>query len=157
MNGHLRSIAEMNTFWFLNSLDGVSDDQAWQRTADANSFGFVALHVANARYGLARLAGLDGIENPLLPFTKDVKKIDDLREQPALSQIRDAWTFLADELHDYIALVDVERPLEHRFPSEDKTVGGVLLFLIHHDGYHIGQLSMLRKTFGLPGTRLMKA
>lgn len=156
MNSHLRSITEMNTFWFINSLDGVDEQQAWQRTADnANSFGFVALHVANARYGLARMAGLE-VENPLAPFMKDVKKIDDLREQPTVAQIRDAWNALAPELHDYVAMVDIERELEHRFPIEDKTIGGIVLFIIHHDGYHIGQLSMLRKTLGLPGTKLMR-
>ncbi|HEX7833084.1 MAG TPA: DinB family protein [Thermoanaerobaculia bacterium] len=158
MNAHLRSITEMNTAWFLNSVDGVGEEQAWNRTADnANSFGFVALHVANARYGLARLAGLDGIANPLQPYMKDVKTIDDLREQPTIAQIRDAWTALAPELHDYVAMVDVERPLEHRFPLDDKTVGGLLLFIIHHDGYHVGQLSMLRKTLGLSGTKLMRS
>jgi uncharacterized damage-inducible protein DinB len=157
MNGHLRSITEMNTAWFLNSVEGVDDEQAWRRTAEnVNNFGFVALHVANARYGLARMAGLDGIENPLAPYMKGVKTIDDLQEHPTVAQIRDAWTALAPEFHDYVAMVDVERELEHRFPVEDKTVGGLLLFIVHHDGYHIGQLSMLRKTLGLTATKLMR-
>jgi uncharacterized damage-inducible protein DinB len=156
MNAHLRSIAEMNTFWFLNSLDGVSEEQAWRRTADnANSLGFVALHVADARYFFAKTAGLE-LPNPLQQYTKGIHTIDEMKEHPTLDQIRDAWNTLAAELHDYIAMVDVERELAHRFPSEDKTVGGFLLFAIHHDAYHIGQLSMLRKTLGLSATKLMR-
>jgi uncharacterized damage-inducible protein DinB len=157
MNSHLRSIAETNTIGFLNSLEDVSEEQAWTRTADkTNSLGFIALHTASARYGLAKTAGLDDLTNPLLQYTKDVKNIDELRAHPTLAEIREAWTALADEFHDYVAMVDIERPLEHRFPVDDKTVGGVLLFIIHHDAYHIGQLSMLRKSLGLTATKLAK-
>lgn len=155
MNAHLRSITEMSTAWFLNSLDGVSEEQAWRRTADnANSFGYVALHVANARYFFAKTAGLE-LANPLTQYTKGVRTNDELKDHPTLDQIRDAWNALAPELHDYIAMVDIERELDHRFPNTDKTVGGFLLFAIHHDAYHIGQLSMLRRTHGLNGTKLM--
>lgn len=155
MNAHLRGIVEMNTFWFVNSLDGVSEDQAWRRVADgANSLGFVAMHATEARYYFARLCGLD-LPSPLLPFTKGVRTIDQMREHPSVAEIRGAWVALAHELHDYVAMVDIEREVEHTFPSGDKTVGGLLLFGVHHDAYHIGQMSMLRKTLGLPATKLM--
>lgn len=155
MNGHLRSITEMNTVWFRNSLDGVDEEQAWRRVAaGANSFGYVALHVADARYFFAKMLGLE-VPNPLLPFTKGIRNIDEMKEHPALEQILAAWNGLADELHDFVAMVDVARELEHRFPSGDKTAGGLILFSVHHDAYHIGQLSLLRKALGLKATRLM--
>lgn len=156
MNAHLRSITEMNTFWFVNSLDGVDEEQAWRRIADdTNSLGYVAMHVTDARYFFARLCGLE-VPSPLAQFTKGIRTIDEMKEHPSLAQIRDAWVAFADELHDYVAMVDLEREVEHKFPSGDKTVGGLLLFAVHHDAYHIGQMSLLRKTLGLPATKLMR-
>ena len=35
-------------------------------------------------------------------------------------------------------------------PLEDSSVLGLLGFMVQHDSYHVGQLSMLRKHAGLP-------
>jgi uncharacterized damage-inducible protein DinB len=155
MNGHLRSITEMNTSWFRNSVEGVSEEQAWRRVVEGtNSLGYVALHVADARAYFAKMIGLE-MPNPLSSFTKGIRNIEEMREHPTLAQILEAWNRLADELHDYVAMVDAARAVEHRFPSGDKTVAGLILFTAHHDAYHIGQMSLLRKALGLKATRLM--
>ena len=36
-----------------------------------------------------------------------------------------------------------------KFPIDDESVLGGISFLVGHEAYHIGQLSILRKFFGL--------
>jgi hypothetical protein len=40
-----------------------------------------------------------------------------------------------------------------RFPIGDATVLGLIAFMVQHDSYHIGQLALLRKHYGLPAMR----
>ena len=39
------------------------------------------------------------------------------------------------------------------FPLANGTLLGTLTFLVQHDSYHLGQLSLLRKYCGLPAMR----
>ena len=48
---------------------------------------------------------------------------------------------------------DLDAPSDARFPLFNGTRLGTLTFLVQHDSYHVGQLSLLRKYCGLPAMR----
>ena len=74
--------------------------------------------------------------------------------RPALpDEIRAAWSGVSDTLGQRLAAVsaaDLDKPITTDMLLEHKTTLGMLVFLVQHDSYHIGQLSLLRKYAGAP-------
>jgi len=149
----LAEILRLNTRLFRNCLDGLTDEQARVRpTAATNSAAFVAAHVADSRYFLLKTLGTDR-KSPLEPYLGGWKSIDQITEWPTLTDVQSAWTEAAHALRDRLdamTTAELDAPSNSGFPIENQTVLGVLAFLVQHDSYHVGQLSLLRKHAGLP-------
>ena len=138
---------------FLNCLDGVTEEAALHRPGDtANHMAFIAAHLVDARHWLAREVSLQA-ENPFAERLAGARTIDDLEDCPSLAESRDAWRALAQPLEARLAVVDattLDRPSATRFPIADRSLVGTIAFLVHHEGYHIGQLALLRRIVGSP-------
>ena len=49
-----------------------------------------------------------------------------------------------------ITPAELDAPSGSQMPLEDSSVLGLFGFMVQHDSYHLGQLSLLRKYAGLP-------
>jgi uncharacterized damage-inducible protein DinB len=149
----LAAILRLNQRLLLNCLDGLTDDVARRRHAEAvNSATFIAAHVADTRFVVLRALG-GSLENPLSASLAKAKSIDDIVDWPSLDTIRAAWTSVStaiDERLEAITPEELSAQSERAFPGVERTCLGVLTFLVQHDSYHIGQLALLRKPAGLP-------
>jgi hypothetical protein len=152
----LAEILRLNTVLFRNCLDGLSDEQAALRPSNAtNSAAFVAAHLTNSRFFLLNMLGA-AEKDPLASYLDGRKSLDELERLPALGEIHAAWTHAAHLLRDRLATLtaaELDGPSTARFPLANGTLLGTLTFLVQHDSYHIGQLSLLRKYCGLPAMR----
>ena len=152
----LAEILRLNTTLFRNCLDGLSDEQAAARPSGAtNNAAFVAAHLTNARYYLLKTLGVEETD-PLASYLDGRKSLDALEKLPPLSEIQAAWTKAAHLLRDRLAALtpaDLDAPSSAKFPLADGTLLATLTFLVQHDSYHVGQLSLLRKYCGLPAVR----
>ncbi len=149
----LADILKLNTRLLRNCLDGVPDEKAAVRPSpDTNSATFIAAHLTDARFYLLKMLGVSH-PNPIAAFLAGAKSIDEIKELPSLDQVQEAWSDVAHALRDRlesITAVELDAPVDTRFPMPNATLLGVLTFLVQHDSYHIGQLAMLRKHAGLP-------
>jgi uncharacterized damage-inducible protein DinB len=149
----LYEILKLNTRLFLNCLDGVDDATARERpSADTNSIGFITCHVLHARYYLAGFLGLEAV-NPFQELFDAAHDVNDL-EVPPLGELRSAWGELSAQLVDRtpeVTEAELARDSGQEFPLDDGTVRGAVAFLVQHESFHIGQLALLRKYFGLEG------
>ena len=120
-----------------------------------NNAAFVAAHLASSRFFLLKALGVEA-PDPLAPYLDGQKSLDDLETLPSLDEIHAAWTrgahLLRDRL-DRLTAADVDAPSTAKFPLANGTLLGTLTFLVQHDSYHLGQLSLLRKYCGLPAVR----
>lgn len=152
----LAEILRLNTVLFRNCLESLSDEQAAQRpSGETNNAAFVAAHLTNSRFYLLKMLGVTD-PDPLAPYLDGQKSLDDIDRLPPLSEIQSAWTTAAHLLRDCLAALtppDLDAPSSARFPLSDGTMLGTLTFLVQHDSYHLGQLSLLRKYCGLPAMR----
>lgn len=152
----LAEILRLNTVLFRNCLDGLTDETACVRpTGDTNSAAFVAAHLTNSRFFLLKLLGVDDAD-PLSRYLDGRKAIGDVVEMPPLAEIASAWTRVSRQLRDRCATLsdaDLDAPASMRFPLSDGTLMSTFTFLVQHDSYHVGQLSLLRKYYGLPAMR----
>jgi uncharacterized damage-inducible protein DinB len=98
------------------------------------------------------VAGLEQA-SPLSRWLQGAKTIDDIKELPPLADVVAAWTAASHALRESLGGLDaaaLDGPPKARFPAGGATMLGALTFLVQHDSYHVGQLSLLRKHAGLP-------
>ena len=93
-------------------------------------------------------------ENPLAPVLAGAKTLEDVKGPLPLDATRAAWATVSAALRAALESLTPEQldaPSTMRFPISDKTLLGVIAFLVQHDAYHLGQLSLLRRQLGLAG------
>ena len=149
----LKSTLDLNTRLYLNCLDGVTDEMATKRpNGQTNHMAFLAVHVLDARYYLAKGAGLD-IECPFKDALEGARGLDDIEDYPSLDAVRDAWKDVSARLSSRLEALtdaDLNGKAPYDFPIDGgETILGMLAFLTQHDSYHVGQLAILRRYLGL--------
>jgi uncharacterized damage-inducible protein DinB len=149
----LAGILRLNSKLFGNCLDQVTDAQARERPSDTTNSGtFVAGHLAEARFWGLKILGAERA-NPLEKYLGQWKGIDEITTWPSLAEIKSAWAEASAALDRRMAAItpaELDAPSGSQMPLEDSSVLGLFAFMVQHDSYHLGQLSLLRKHAGLP-------
>ena len=152
----LAEILELNTRLLHNCLVGMTDEQANARPSnETNSAAFIAAHLADSRFYLLRALGVDR-PCPLARYLDGKTSITELNSPIALDEVYAAWSEVSDALRERLAaltVADLDADAATRFPVSDRTVLGMLTFLVQHDSYHVGQLALLRKYGGFPAMK----
>jgi hypothetical protein len=146
-------IYAMNTALYERALEGMDDQVLRRRPSESgNPPLWIAGHLASVRFGIAGLLGQPR-ENPLgKTFVRGAAV--DVAALPGLDVIRQAWAEgsalvrrgLEEATEDLLA-----QPSPRKFPMEDGSIRGAVTFLCWHEGYHMGQMSLLRRCAGLAG------
>ncbi len=151
----LLEILSINTRLFRNCLQGVSDEIARQApNRETNSVAFLACHLVDARNYLAKLIGLE--TGSQLRASQNYLAVVEQKSEPPLDQILEAWQEVSGVLKERLTEVtddQLNASSPEHFPIEDSTLFGALVFLLHHESYHIGQIAMARKYFGAGAMR----
>ncbi len=148
----LNELIVLNTWLLPNVLAGVDDELAQRRPqGGANNMSFIAAHIADARYMLASILGED-VKSPLDRSLDAVHHIDQVKVFPRLTEILAAWDSTSGLLRDRFAaatpaILDSEAPLS--LPTEVNTVLAGATVLLQHESFHLGQMALLRRIFGL--------
>ncbi|MGH2564697.1 MAG: DinB family protein [Ginsengibacter sp.] len=141
-------IFNMNDRLFLNTLRGVTEEQAKERiTGHVNPVIWIAAHTIWARYNALMFLGAPS-RNPYNNLFENFKAYDASLNYPSLAEIKDEWEKVSGLLHDAIKNVSEEHlaadsPIKS--PIGDFTNGGTVAFLAQHESYDIGQLGLLKK------------
>jgi hypothetical protein len=149
----------LNTRLFNNVLEGVKDVQGNKRvTEEVNHLQWIAGHITNARYNYCTMLGLDSTfeykelyVDPTLPPPGN-RVIDPKIKYPSLSKISELWNVLAPSFVNALSKVSDEQAaavMPFGTPINDDSFIGFFGFLISHESYHIGQMSLVRKYLGL--------
>mgnify|MGYP001278336801 CR=1 FL=1 len=158
MDPRVTALAEMlrlNGRLYQNCLAGLTDQAARERLAGpgaTNSAAFVAAHLVDSRYYLLDCLGVKQA-SPLTGAKGGFNNIADVTDFPSLATVRTAWQTAGDLLGKRLASLtaaELDTALAPGFPIETQTTLGLLTFMVQHEGYHLGQLGLLRKHSGLP-------
>lgn len=145
------AVFRLDTRLLVNCFAGVDDAKALHRPSDeVNNMAFVAAHLADSRRYLANMLGPE-VDNPF-PDLADGIGIDDFPELPTVEALLKAWKKMGEVLDERLQAataeqLDADAPID--FGVDDGSLLGGIAFLLHHEGYHIGQLAYLRKLMGL--------
>jgi hypothetical protein len=150
------SILEVNTRLFKNVLEGINDSRAQKPVwSQSNPVAFIALHLVDARFVLARLVG-DESENPYAQKYGDITNADEIDSYPSLKELLRNWKMISDRIHRAFVQLPpraLRQPCPYDFPIEDPSLFAGLYFMLHHESYHIGQIGLMRKGHGLSAMR----
>lgn len=133
---------------FVRSFDGVTEQEALTRFMPMNSIGWIVGHLADQeqRYWL-RLQGKDlaapGL-NALVGHGKPATT-------PALAEMWDAWNAVSaatDPYLDRLATADLLDSPSSSGRTMDESVGTLMLRVIGHYWFHIGEGQAIRQMLG---------
>jgi DinB superfamily len=152
MTTSIKTQFDLQTRLFNNVTEGVTDEQANTRYDDStNPIIWIAGHLLNTRVnGLQRIIGGQPDES-LVPFFGRGHSYSPDVKYPGIDEIRSRWQEVSPVVSEGLGHVPAEvlaakGPFQP--PVADDTVAGVLAFLMSHESYHIGQISLLRKLAG---------
>jgi hypothetical protein len=139
---------------FNKSFEGLSAEEWLRRpNASSNHMLWLAGHVIWARAAVLGFLGQPWTQ-PWFPlFTRGSKTVA-ADEYPAPEEIQKAFAEVSTKLTAALETATDEAlsaPGPERIPSADKTLAGTILFLAHHDAYHLGQAAYIRAWLGHGG------
>jgi hypothetical protein len=144
----LELILNMNERLFLNSLNGVTDEQANERISDHNNpLIWIATHTVWARFNMLMFLGKPA-KNPYEGKFENFKAYNPNDTYPTLDSLKKEWknsSQLLKEAFQNVSddILSADSPLKS--PIGEFTNGGTLSFLVQHESYDIGQMAFLKK------------
>ena len=147
-------ILELDTRLFEKALADLDREALVRRiVANSNPIIWIAGHLTWARFSMAGL--LDAkLTFPFPPVFGRGAVLGDEASLPHADEVLSAWRDVSDILADRLSEAteaQLMAPSPRPLPIGDKTILGMIAFLTYHEGYHIGQLALLRKALGLSG------
>lgn len=134
---------------FLRALDGVTDEQARTPGEGSNSMLWIAAHVVSVRASFLRALG----GSPDVPWAAQFPRGGDpaaVTEWPSIADVKARWSAVhGDFMARLETLTSEDVAKETRVPGLEPTMFGVLGLATVHDAYHVGQLALCRRRFGL--------
>ena len=154
-------------YWYLAALENIKDEDGHiVVTGQTNSLEWLTGHLITGRYrNLVRLglqiepyAHLDKYINQTLPPPNAVAFNSDIK-YPSLSSSREQWMNYSTALLDRLKNLDEKTwksEISFNVPIGGNTIEDSELFAIMHETYHIGQMSIIRKSLGYPAMVLFR-
>ena len=150
---------QLLTNWYLSSIDGISDQDGSRVINDVtNSLEWLAGHLITGRYrNISRLGikvepnkGLDKFVNQAIPPPNAIA-FDNKIKYPNLSECREEWENYSNIFLESLRKVEentLKSEISFQVPTGGNTVEDALIFVALHESYHIGQMSIIRKSLG---------
>src|ERR1043165_9302911 len=138
----------LNHRLFLNSLEGVTDEQAAERISPhSNPLIWIATHTVWARYNILAVLGRPA-ENPFAGMFENFRAFDAGDVYPSVEKVIEEWkkvsALMKVALHEVTEEhITSEAPFKN--PIGDFSVAGTLAFFAQHESYDIGQMGFLKK------------
>jgi uncharacterized damage-inducible protein DinB len=134
---------------WLRALAGVTEEDACQRLLPMNSIGWIVGHLAwqEQRYWLTFSQG----QTPI-PVINDMVGYGRPATTPSLAEMLAAWqtvTEAADPWLDQLTTAKLAEEFTLR-GWRTTTVGSLMLRVIYHYWYHIGEIMAIRQQLGHP-------
>ena len=73
---------------------------------------------------------------------------------PNIAKMKAVWKDISEKLYAAVEKLSTEeltKELPYNYPHNDNTVSGVLQFIMFHETYHVGKISLLRSSLGYEG------
>jgi hypothetical protein len=143
----------INETLITKAMDGLTDNQLWQRPTDNNNpMLWLVGHLVRSRARLLTSLG-DSFDTGWGDAFARGSAVEDRSTYVSRDEILRMMTTVNARLYPKMESLggeDASRPATGPVPLI-KTVADLATFLVAHESYHVGQLAYIRKALGLPG------
>lgn len=144
--GSLLDLYDMQTKFFKNVLDGISDKDTHNRlNTKANHIAWLAGSLVQQRFELAQMLGSELVQKADELF-KNNKGIQDGVTYPSLQQYLNDWERISTVLKDLL-LKATDEKLDSSMNMEgfSMTIYELITFIIYREANCIGQIALWRR------------
>lgn len=140
---------DMQTIFFLNAIDGISDKDTHNRlNTKANHIAWLVGSLVEQRYGIARDIGIDTRQTAHELF-KEGKGIQDNIIYPELTQYKRDWDAISPVTrHALVEITDEKLDGKIQMGGMEMTLFDMITFSIYREGNCIGQIALWRRLLG---------
>ena len=156
--GTIPALYDMQTTFFVNALDGISDKDAHSRLdTKANHIAWLAGSLVQQRY---KLAGEIDKEKSYKQQADDLfnnnQGIKDGVSYPSLDQFRQDWKEISPILRELLINVDDERLNKNiEMPGMTFPLYDLITFVSYREANCIGQIALWRRLLGYDAMKYM--
>lgn len=137
---------------FLNKIANLEEKTANARINDnVSPVRWIAGHMTSTRAHVLQLLG-GKFDVPWGSKFQD--KYDPSVDYPGMSELRGAWTEISAQLFSRLEQAGpdiLEEKLDYELPHGENTVAGAVVFFTYHEAWHLGQISLIRKSHDMEG------
>ena len=141
---------KLQTRLFLNVTRDITEEHAKAHFGGSpNNIAWITGHLVATRYMLSTVLGLTDRE-PYPELFEKGKGIQDDVTYPSMDKLTAGWEDFAEKIIDRLeSLTEDELQADPpiQTPIGDNTLRGFITFIWHHEAYHIGQVSILKRYF----------
>ncbi len=142
---------KLQTRLFLNVTKDISDEHAVTGIGgSSNHIAWITGHLFSTRFMLGTVLGITDRE-PFPDLFERGKGIQEGATYPSMKELTNGWNEFAEKIISRLASMS-EDELQAETPVQtaiaENTLRGFITFLCHHEAYHIGQISIVRRYFG---------
>ncbi len=141
---------DLHTRLLNNVLEGIDESETHTRMNDhVNHLKWLAGHLTHTRFSYNKLVQLEP-----KPFYKELfgpgSQINPDIDYPSIEGIKEDWNAISAKISEALDNLPAEALAGEapRVPFGKGTLGDYLDFIPHHEAYHIGQMSILRRFLG---------
>src|SRR4028118_54734 len=148
---------DMHTNFFFRALDGISDNDAHNRSnTKANHIAWLTGSLVQQRYEIATSLGADRKQAAHELF-KDNKGIQDNITYPSLAEFKKDWESITPLLKEALVNVSDEKldKLFEMMPEMRMTYFDLITFTIYREANIIGQIALWRRLLGYEAMKYM--
>ncbi len=140
---------DMQTIFFLNAVDGISDKDTHNRLdTKANHIAWLVGSLVEQRYGIARDIGIH-MQQSAHELFKDGKGIQDNVAYPELTQYKRDWDTISPiTRHAFIEVTDEKLDGKIQMGGMEMTLFDMITFSIYREANCIGQIALWRRLLG---------
>ena len=146
---------DMQTTYFLNALEGISDKDAHNRlNTKANHIAWLTGSLVQQRFEIANRFGVEDKQAADELF-KDNKGIQDGIVYPSLENFKKDWQKISPVLRDALLTVS-DKKLDESFemiPGMRMTNFDLIAFISYREANCIGQIALWRRLLGYPAMK----
>ena len=140
---------DMQTIFFLNCVDGISDKDTHNRlNTKANHIAWLVGSLVEQRYGIARKVGIDKQQTAHDLFNNG-KGIQDNVAYPKLAKYKRDWDTISPiTRHAFIDVSDEKLDSQIEMGGINMTLFDMIAFTIYREANCIGQIALWRRLLG---------
>ena len=143
---------ELQTSWFLNALDVISEAESKLPLAEnLNRIKWVAGHIADARMTILSIVSGEPLNEDYKRYFGKGTSFKSDAGIPTIEQMKTDWITISPQFITTLQNLPEEKlrskpPFQTAIP--DETLLGLVAYFAIHESFHIGQLSIHRKLIG---------